>query len=108
MSIATAVRHRDVTLDFAAIRLTGDLIFRGAEDPESGELMLLTDETSEHISVRLGAYGLVPAPGNVFIKDWSEHEGLTQSLVDAGLAQIVATFTVGPFASRAYEVKVMN
>lgn len=61
----------------------------------------------ETLSVNLSGYGLRPSPGNVFIKDWSEHEGWTQKLVDAGLVEIVREVSVGPFSSRAYEVSLL-
>lgn len=66
----------------------------------------MTDECHERVSVNLEAYGLVPGPGHVFIKDWSEHSGLTASLQRAGLARVIRSVVVGPFSSTAYEVEV--
>ncbi len=91
-----------VTIDFGVIELTGS--FR--HDDEQRLLELTTDEGIERISVNLSAYGLVPESGNVFVKDWSEHAGLTAGLVEAGLVSIVRAVVVGPFASTAFEVVV--
>ncbi|MFE0138485.1 hypothetical protein ACFWY6_44155, partial [Streptomyces sp. NPDC059037] len=61
---------------------------------------------AEPISICLQGYGLAPEPGNVFIKDWSEHSGLTARLAQAGLVKPVRALTVGPFGSTAYAVQV--
>jgi hypothetical protein len=47
-----------------------------------------------------------PAPGNVFIRDWSENEGILRSMIDAGLIsepvrQVPAGFT------HAHECKML-
>ncbi|MFE4332520.1 hypothetical protein ACFRQM_24775 [Streptomyces sp. NPDC056831] len=69
--------------------------------------MLETDEGPEYISVNLKSCGITPELGNVFIKDWSEHAGLTARLEQAGLVQPLHELTVGSFGSTAYEVEVM-
>lgn len=97
----TAVRD-GVTLDFGHIELTGSLV----HDPGRELLELITDEGPERLATNLRGYGLVPAPGNVFVKDWSEHAGLTDSLVAQGLAKKVRQVAVGPFDSTAYEVEL--
>jgi hypothetical protein len=66
------------------------------------------DGPQDVISINLEAYGLKPkADDHVFIKDWSEHSGLTESLTKAGVVEVVGAVNVGPFSSRAYEVKVI-
>ncbi|MFD8609493.1 hypothetical protein [Streptomyces sp. NPDC059631] len=99
----TTVKH-DVTVDFGCIELTGVLV----HDDELRVLILKSAEggTAEPISTSLAGYGLTPEPGNVFIKDWSEHSGLTARLERAGLVKPVRELTVGPFNSPAYEVQV--
>ncbi|UJW28796.1 hypothetical protein L3Q67_26410 [Saccharothrix sp. AJ9571] len=89
-------------MEFGTIERTGSLV----HDDERRLLMLLTDEGSECISVNLARYGLIPRPGNVFIKNWSEHAGLTACLERDGLVMPVRTVTVGAFASTAYEVEI--
>lgn len=72
----------------------GGLIFRYATGEE------------EVLSVNLVTYGLLPGPDEVFVKDWSEHAGLAQSLVDAGHAEFVDEHFVGPFKSRAVRLRI--
>ncbi|MFF4410144.1 hypothetical protein [Streptomyces sp. NPDC001404] len=97
----TTVKH-DVTVDFGGIELTGVLV----HDDENRVLELELDEGPEPISISLQGYGLMPEPGSVFIKDWSEHSGLTARLAQAGLVKPVHALTVGPFNSPVYEVQV--
>ncbi|MFF8902526.1 hypothetical protein ACF082_34215 [Streptomyces lydicus] len=98
----TTVKH-DVTVDFGCIELTGALV----HDDEVRVLELENAEgPAEPISISLQGYGLTPEPGNVFIKDWSEHSGLTARLERAGLVKPVHALNVGPFGSTAYEVQV--
>lgn len=98
----TSTTKDDVTVDFGAIELSGSL----HHDDEQRSLYLMTDEGPERVSTNLLAYSLTPEPGHVFIKDWSEHEGLTAHLVEQGLVKPVHEVTVGPFGSRALEVEV--
>lgn len=66
---------RGVTVDFGAVELPGSL----HHDEDQRALTLLTEEGPERVSVSLGAYGLVPGPGRVFVKDWSEHPSIRAS-----------------------------
>ncbi|MCD0172533.1 hypothetical protein [Micrococcus luteus] len=66
------------------------------------------DGETEVLSIDLTLDGYVCSPGEAFIKDWSEHSGLTSALVDAGIVMRVETFVVGPFDSRAYRVLVLT
>lgn len=91
-----------VTVDFGPLELTGSLL----HDRDHDMLKLIDDEGGEHLATSLRAYGLVPAPGNVFIKDWSEHAGLADRLEAQGLVKKVRELSVGPFSSTAYEVEV--
>ena len=98
----TPATKENVTIDFGGIERTGSL----CHDDVNRLLLLETDEGPEHISVSLKAYGLTPRPGSVFIKDWSEHSGLTARLAAAGLVEPLRALVCGPFASPAYEVEV--
>jgi hypothetical protein len=60
----TAVRP-DISIDFGSVELAGVLV----HDDDLRSLELHTDEGPEIISVNLAAYGVHPAPGQVFIKD---------------------------------------
>ncbi|WP_433855197.1 hypothetical protein [Streptomyces kronopolitis] len=98
----TTVKH-DVTIDFGCIELIGSLV----HDDQYRVLELENAEgPAEPISTSLQGYRLTPEPGNVFIKDWFEHSGLTARLAQAGLVKPVRALTVGPFGPTAYEVQV--
>ena len=62
----------------------------------------------EVLSVDLRADGYLAAPGEVLVRDWSEHAGLAGALVDAGVAMRTETLVVGPFASRAYRLQLLD
>lgn len=95
---------KDVTLSFGSMQLSGAVQHLA----EKNALVFSEDsEPDMTISVNLEAYGLVAKADTVFVKDWSENEGLTASLVEAGVVEIVRELTVGPFSSRAYEVRVL-
>ncbi|MGW5929335.1 hypothetical protein ACWF2L_24255 [Streptomyces anulatus] len=97
----TTVKH-DVTVDFGCIELTGARARR--REPCGGTRN--AEGPAEPISISLRGYGLTPEPRNVFIKDWSEHSGLTARLAQAGLVMPVHVLSVGPYCSKAYEVQV--
>lgn len=97
------LEKNDVTVTFPYLSLTGQLV----HDRAAGVLELMTDEGPERLSVNLDVYGLSTATGEVWIKDWSEHEGLTGNLAEQGLVEVVSTAHVGPFASRAHLVRVL-
>ena len=86
--------------------VTGPLRFIQYVDGSPG-LMILTDEGPEVLSINLAQYGLVPGEGYVYVKDYSEHEGLPNALVRAGVATKVAIVEVGPFKSRVWLMKVV-
>ena len=96
-----------VTVNFPGLALDGELLPIRYMDGTAG-LQLMTDEGPEIISTNLGAYGLVPDEGNVFIKYYSEHAGVTASLVAAGAVEVVREVTFGNFGTRGFEVKVLR
>ncbi|MFD4577408.1 hypothetical protein ACFWNK_34110 [Streptomyces sp. NPDC058417] len=103
MAESTTTAKHNVTVKFGRIELTGSLV----HDDEHRVLELETAEgPAEPISISLQGYGLTPEPGNIFIKDWSEHSGLTARLAQVGLVKPVCALAVGPFGSTAYEVEV--
>lgn len=61
----------------------------------------------ETFSINLAAYDMHPPEGHVFVKDYSEHEGLAQALVNAGLVRIVEPITFGPFGT-GYLVEIAD
>lgn len=100
----TLTKAEDVTVDFGfGLTLTGNLEHNDA----AHTLTLWTDEGPETLSKDLSGYGVYPAPGCVFIKDWSEHEGLTARLRAAGIVgETQRTAVVGSFSTSAFEVPV--
>lgn len=95
----------EVTLTWLeSFSLTGALIWH----VDAHALSLETDEGPERLSTNLTAYDLHPLGLNhVFMKDWSEHSGLTDDLVAKGLVTIVRRVRVGQFSSLAYEVAIV-
>jgi len=82
------------------VQLTGYLAY----DHHRSLLYLITEEGYEVLSVNLLAYGLPTPPGGVWIKDWSEHAGLTAQLISLQVATYDKTALVGPFESPAHLV----
>lgn len=80
-----------------------------------GSLALVAEDVDEDgipnvetFSVNLSAYDMYPPEGHVFVKDYSEHEGLAQALVDAGLVTIVNPIAIGEFGSPGYLVNITD
>lgn len=104
MSAETITVAEDATVKSANITMHGDVVYLS----EQNALMLLDKEGDRaRLSVNLEAYGLTPEPGHVFIKDWSEGEGVAESLSESGLVQLTKKYVVGPFATIAYEARVI-
>lgn len=92
-----------LTLHFGdSVELTGEVVY----DQENTMLYLVTDEDSEVLNINLDQYGLPTPSGHIWIKDWSEHTGLTAQLVAHGLVTREGLTTVGPFDSQAVLVKI--
>lgn len=103
LSTLIPVRQR-VTLRLPHVDLYGDLTY----DPASSALVLIHDDGEHHVlSTVLLAYGYMPFFGETFIKDWTEHSGLTDTLVMVGVVTVVERLTVGPFNSTAYRVRIL-
>lgn len=94
----------EITVKFDhGFELQGTLLYH----PEIGVLELHTDDGPERLSINLDADGLDTPADHVWIKDWSEHQGLTRSLRDAGMVRPVQVGKVGRFESTAYLVKLL-
>ncbi|MEO3931387.1 hypothetical protein WMO79_01050 [Micrococcaceae bacterium Sec7.4] len=105
MTSAPITVGTDASVDFGNLTIHGDVLYLG--DQNALVLMDKDHGGRERLSTNLEAYGHTPKPGHVFIKNWSEHRGVTDSLVESGLVEITEALTVGPFASPAYEVRVI-
>jgi len=66
-----------------------------------GSLALVADDGSgeppERLSVNLAGYGMTPPAGHVYVKDYSEHEGLPHALEEAGVAFKEEEVRFGPW-----------
>lgn len=86
------------------------LTLTGRVEYDAGQQALtITDRATgeeEVLSVNLTDYDYIAFPGEVFVKDWSEHQGLPAALEQAGIATVKAPITVGPFASTAYRMQL--
>lgn len=97
--------HPTVALHLPEVTLTGEVRY----DPRRDLLEIHYDDgETEVLSLDLTDYGLVAPPGTVWIKDWTEHVGLADALVMAGVVAPVGSLGVGPFFSRAYLVRVLE
>lgn len=93
-----------VTLAFNEIELTGCI----EHDPAQHALeMLFPDGDSEMLTVDLLASGYVAFPGEVFVRDYSEHSGLPGALIAAGVCELLEELSVGPFGSRVVRMRVL-
>lgn len=92
-----------ITLYFGEkVRYVGRVTYGGA----NGLLYFVADEDNEVLSVNLEAYGLTTPPGHAWIKDWSEHSGVTSQLINVQAVTHKQTALVGPFDSPAHLVQV--
>lgn len=71
--------------------------------------ILWNDEGMEYpedtqLSINLAGYGMTPPPGHVFVKDYSEHEGVATALEAAGIVTKVKQVPIG--YSKGWLVKV--
>lgn len=94
-----------ITLAFNEIELTG----RIEHDPTQNMLeMLFSDGDSEILTVDLLASGYVAFPGEIFVRDYSEHFGLPAALVAAGICEEVEEISIGPFGSRVARMRMLT
>lgn len=92
---------RTFTITARYVRLTDATVFLATYGDHSTALVAeATDEDGfpnrETLSVNLSAYAMTPPEGCVFVRDYSEHEGLVDALVEAGVASLVERITFGP------------
>lgn len=91
-------------LRFGETELQGSLHY----DPAQHALeMLFPDSDSEMLTVDLLASGYVAYPGEVFVRDYSEHSGLPAALVAAGVCGELEKLSVGPFSSSVSRMRVI-
>lgn len=94
-----------ITLQFGEeVQLTGEIVY----DHHHSMLYLNTSEDSEVLNINLDQNGLHTPEGHAWIKDWSEHSGVTDQLVKSQLVKHIKTAQVGPFDSDAHLVEVIG
>jgi hypothetical protein len=59
------------------------------------------------LSVNLGGHGIACPPGHVYVKNYSEGEGMAAALEVAGVATRVEEITFGPYDTTATLMKVL-
>lgn len=99
----TAAAH--VVLMLEGFELEGRIVHSPGE---CALTMLLPDGSDEALSVDLVSSGYVAFPGEVFVKDYSEHAGLPAALVEAGVCEPVEEVRVGPFDSPVVRMRVLG
>lgn len=97
----------NVTLTFGSGELTGDVYRTAYINTGAPALLLKTARGQEHLSVNLDSHGLVPGPRSIFVKDYSGHNGLADSMVKAGIGTITGKVSFGDFGSEAYELELV-
>lgn len=96
----------DYTVKLPWLTLTGSLM-KGQFGDGQLALALMTPEGPERLSTNLIAYGLVAPEGHTYVKDSSEHAGLPDALVEAGIATKVEQVAFGPFDATGWLMKVI-
>lgn len=102
----------DVTLNYGSLAITGELHWvdynsTNATGPQLVHLDSEEGDCPQSLHVNLDAYGLIPEPGHVFIKNYSEGIGITEQLVELGLVEKVRQVYFGPFDANAWEVRIL-
>ncbi|WP_435112737.1 hypothetical protein [Nocardiopsis synnemataformans] len=102
-----SVIKEGVTISFmgGVVKLTGDIEYLASKD---ALIFHPVGEPEEVLTVNLEAYNLSPGEGCVFLRDYSQHEGLFASLAEAGVIepQPVRVYSRGPHGARFYETRI--
>jgi hypothetical protein len=95
-----------MTVHLDAPYIKGEVVIRKSTYPNGSTALLLDSTNGEPLAVATVALDVLPDDGNVFIKSWSENEGLLDSLQRAGVVGPVIRSVPTGFVS-AQEVKVL-
>lgn len=97
---------RHVHMENAQVRLgnysDGSLALLATAEDEDG----YPDENV--FSLNLSAYDMHPPEGHVYIRSDAEYQGVTDALIELGLAVSKKAFTFGPYRSKADLVKLSD
>ncbi|MBC3179867.1 hypothetical protein [Corynebacterium lujinxingii] len=95
MSITLSLPNYELT---GVIRHDANLRILELIDPDTGD--------SEVLSITLPDHS--PASECVFVKDYSEHRGLTAALIRVGVGVVIRELKIGCFRSRVIELRVLT
>jgi hypothetical protein len=101
------VSFRDYTVKMKYSTLTGPVRMHRYADGTPCLLMAAGDSRPEVLSINLTAYNLTPPEGHVYVKNYGEHEGLPDALVEAGVAEKVYEVGFGPYDATAWLMRVV-
>jgi hypothetical protein len=85
----------------------GEVVVKEGTYPNGSKALQLVSVSGEPLATATVALDALPEEGNVFIKDWSENEGVLAALQDAGVVGPVIRSIPTGFV-QAYEVKVLE
>lgn len=83
-----------------------DVVITKTTYPNGSTALVLKGVAGEQLAVATVALSELPGEGNVFIKDWSENEGILKALQDAGVVGPVIRSVPTGFVT-AQEVKLL-
>lgn len=93
------------TLTFGTTHLFGELHSITTDSRPAPYVYLQGEGSHEPITTDLSGWGRTPSlPRAFFVKDYSEHAGLANSLAAGGHGIIVRSITFGPLSLKAHEV----
>lgn len=101
----TTIRN-NALLSLTSLDRAGEILY----DSRQHALVLVDPATAEEevLTVNLLSSGYVADPGEVFVKDWSEHSGLAAALVAARVAKHVEGVRVGPHGAIAHRLRIID
>lgn len=101
----TTIR-RSTLLSLTSLDRAGEIRY----DSRQHALVLIdpTTEEEEVLTMNLLSSGYVAEPGEVFVKDWTEHSGLAAALVAARVANHVESLRVGPHGATAHRLQILD
>lgn len=94
-------------INISAKYVAGEAVIKEGTYPNGSKALQLLAVDGEPLATATVALDVLPDEGNVFIKDWSENEGILSSLQEAGVVGPVIRSIPTGFV-QAYEVKLLS
>lgn len=95
-----------ITIKVSTQYISEDAVIERRTYPNGSIALCLDGLDGEHLAVATVALDVLPAEGNVFIKDWSENKGMLSCLQGAGIVGNVVREIPAGFAV-AHEVPLL-